>query len=115
MNVQKKTIDNLLKNGQYEFTLTGQFEDVVGYHAEVKWGAATPLEDNESVDEALDDNSSSGLGSGLGSGSGSGSSPSSGTKEDPPRIFPAPPKVTIDEGTYKEESPVKVSEESDNV
>lgn len=74
----KPIIDDLTNEAWYEFTLTGQFEDVIGQKADVVWKTATtkrsaPMSEKREVEAS-----------------------------DPPRVFPPSPKVVIDTGKYKE-------------
>ena len=82
-------INSLSNEGMYEFTLTGEFEDVIGQYADIQWktepltGKRSVLEKLLSTDDALQ-------------------SPSN---ENPPRLHPSPPQVTIETGKANENEP----------
>jgi len=76
----QNTINDLTNEGWYEFTLTGQFEDVIGQHADVKWIQGSSKKRSLLLSKR--------------------------EKKDPARVFPEPPEVNITKGVYREKTEI---------
>jgi hypothetical protein len=80
-------INTLTNQGWYEFTLNGQFEDVIGQYADIQWktgrlSGKRSLFEKLASDEIFQEPPSN--------------------DDDPPKVYPTPPKVTIVTGKYNQ-------------
>lgn len=77
----QRVINTLVDEKYYEFTLSGQFEDVLGTHADIQWHSLTSKRSVPLQDTAPN-------------------------PKDPPRVFPKPPEVEIFKNRNKEKPAV---------